>query len=169
MLVTLHSDTHSHSAVLRSVVKTLKSNHLWSMATSAGRRGHVNTAYYCHSDDLLFYFVSERTSAHVTNFFKVPNVAVAIFDSRQPWDSYHRGLQLFGTCREARGALSRAAFAAYAKRFPDYAKYIKTLSAAERRKSSYRFYEFSPTALKVLDERVFGEEVFVSATIRRNT
>lgn len=165
--VDVQSNGFASSAVLRSVLKTLRSNRLWAMATRHRRGGHINTAYFCHTDDLVFYFISDNTSQHVLNFTRTSRVAVAIYDSQQRWDSYHRGLQLFGTCRDTTGARARKAAATYAKRFPSYARYIKSISTAERRRSPYRFYEFRPDTVKLIDEEMFGEEVFVSAEIRR--
>lgn len=128
---------------------------------------HISTAYFSYNDSFDFFFVSDPATNHAQNLKRWPRVAVTIFDTHQAWDSYHRGLQLFGMCRRASSRESIRAYAVHSVRFPEYQKYIEALSPKERRASPYRFYLFRPERLKILDESVFGEEVFVMADVVR--
>ncbi|HEV3469876.1 MAG TPA: pyridoxamine 5'-phosphate oxidase family protein [Pyrinomonadaceae bacterium] len=144
-----------------SVVRILASNMLCSMATYGEKgRVHINTAFFCFSDDLDFYFLSNPASVHCQNISRSPQAAVAIFDSRQLWGTPHRGLQLFGNSALAGGEGENEAHELYSIRFPAYAQFAERLS-------HLRFYSFTPTSVKILDEEEFGEEVFVVAEIVR--
>jgi hypothetical protein len=148
------------------VFDILNRTSLWSMATiSSKNECHIHTAYFSYGADLDCYFVSDTSTEHSRNLLHSPGAAVSVFDSRQPWDSYHRGLQLFGICRRARGREVGKANTVHCARFPDYLKYIDSLSPKERKTSPHRFYIFHPTRIKILDERAFGEEVFISAEV----
>jgi len=75
-------------------------------------------------------------------------------------------MQLFGTCRPARGRHAAKARRLYGKRFPAYARWAAGLRDGDPG-GSYRFYRFRPRRLKVLDEREVGDAVFVVAALRR--
>jgi len=168
MKITLRSPGHDSAALMRSVRRILKEAELWSMATFGPRRTpHVNTAYYSLGDGFDFYFVSDVTTRHIRNLVLSPRVAVAIYNSHQAWDSYHRGMQCFGRCWRANSSESLLAEQAYSARFPAYAKYQKTLTVSDRESSPYRFHLFRPFTLKLLDEAKFGEEVFVPVRVVR--
>jgi uncharacterized protein YhbP (UPF0306 family) len=85
-------------------------------------------------------------------------VAIAVFDSRQSWGKPDRGVQLWGSAREARGTTGRAAEQIYSERFASYA--ATDLSA-------YRLYLFRPRRLKLFDERELGAGTFVTARVTR--
>jgi len=159
-----------HEKLRRSVMKILKKTQLWSMATVGQQNEtHINTAYFCYSETLDLYFVSDPSTKHIQNITSSPRVAVCIFDSHQPWDSYHRGLQLFGRCWSASTAESKKAVSIHSDRFPAYGEYIKGLSREERESTRYRFYVFRPDRIKICDEKAFGEEVFVVADVVRSS
>jgi uncharacterized protein YhbP (UPF0306 family) len=152
--------------LVRPVLSILKRTTLWSMATvSSKNECHINTAYFSYDADLNCYFVSDTATQHTQNLAHSPCAAVTVFDSRQPWDSYHTGLQLFGRSWRASAAESNVARNVHCARFPDYRKYIDSLSVKEVKASPYRFYVFRPDQIKILDERAFGEEVFISADV----
>ena len=165
--IVFKSPGFSAQKVRRSVLRILGRNKLWSMATGRASQSHINTAYFCYGDAFDFYFVSDSTARHIQNIRRSPGCAVAVFDSRQPWNADHSGLQLFGTCRQAIADETAIGLALYSKRFPAYAKYLNTQSAKAIQESTYRFYVFRPRRLKLLDESRFGEEVFVSASVLR--
>ncbi len=168
MNVKLANPDYSSEKLLASVMTVLRKTELWSMATvSSKKESHINTAYFSYSASLDFYFVSGPATKHSQNILSSPRVAICVFDSHQPWDSYHRGLQLFGTCWRASTAESVKAHAVHATRFPAYGEYIEALSPRERKSFPYRFYVFRPDRIKICDERAFGEEVFVLADVVR--
>lgn len=98
-------------------------------------------------------------------------MAMAIFRSSQQWGSPDRGLQLFGTCAEARESEAGRAERLYGRRFPLYSKWVKGATKDEQRRASvlrsYRFYRFLPATVKILDEAEFGGGVFVTVKVRR--
>lgn len=150
-----------------AVARILASNDLCSMATrNADGTLHINTAFFCYSDDLELFFLSEPDSIHCQNVARSPGMAMAVFDSHQRWGAPHRGLQLFGDCTLATGEVKGRARELYSGRFP-YAELLDNLSQEKRRAFSLRFYRFGPLSIKILDEDDFGEEVFVMTTVVR--
>src|SRR5262249_4055969 len=113
-----------------AVHSILKKTTLWSMATiSSKNECHINTAYFSYDGDFIFYFVSDLRAQHCKNLKYSPCAAVTVFDSRQPWDSFHKGLQLFGKSWRASEIESNNASRVHCVRFPDYQKYIESLSS----------------------------------------
>jgi uncharacterized protein YhbP (UPF0306 family) len=158
----------SAARVERTLFRILKKNPLCGFATvTPDGRAHVNTAYFAYSRSLEIYFLSHPDSLHCRNVTANPTMAIAVFESAQTWGALDRGLQLFGTCREARGAVARQAHRAYAARFKPYAQWIAELEADDTA-HEYRFYRFVASRVKVFDEREFGGAVFVTARISRN-
>ncbi len=162
----------SEQRVRRCAFRILQGNVLCSMATvTAGGRSHINTAYFCYSTSLELYFLSAPYSLHAKNLANNHSLAMTVFDSSQTWGKPNRGIQLFGTCRQARGHEAQRAERLYAKRFRNYARWMAATGAAGKRAvdqlRSYRFYRFLPSRVKILDEREFGGAVFVVATIPR--
>jgi uncharacterized protein len=135
----------------------LNASPLCAIATVAPRgRAHVNTAYFAWSPEFDLVWLSEPRAKHSRNVRANDTVAVAVYDSSQVWGEPDRGIQLFGSAREAEGASAQYSEALYAKRFPTYR--LGDLSA-------YRFYRFRPRRLKLFDERALGTGVFVTARI----
>ncbi len=158
----------SEGRARRSILRILRANVLCSMATVTKKnRAHINHAYFCYSPDLEVYFLSDPSSLHCRNLETNSSMAITIFNSSQKWGGSDRGMQLFGTCREARGRQASKAEHSYAKRFRSYGKWRASLSQDERRLFRYRFYHFVPTQVKILDEREFGVGAFVIAALKR--
>jgi hypothetical protein len=137
------------------------------MAT-VGRSGrpHINTAYFAFSGGFELVFLSHPGSLHCRNLERTASAALTVFASRQDWSGPDRGVQLFGRCARAGGRRWRDAERLYARRFHGYRRWKGTLkpdSAADE----FRFYRFVVSSLKLLDERQFGDGVFVSASVRR--
>ena len=130
---------------------------LCAIATvAARRRAHVNTAYFAWTLDLRVVWLSEPGAVHSRNLHANPSVAVAVYDSSQSWGKPDRGIQLFGSAREAGGRAARDAEAVYAGRFPEY---------SDSDVSAYRLYEMRPRAVKLFDERALGAGTFVTARV----
>jgi uncharacterized protein YhbP (UPF0306 family) len=142
------------------VLRILSSNELCSMATrGSGGRVHINTAFFCHGEDLALFFLSDPGSVHCRNLASSSRMAVAVFDTRQAWGAAHEGLQMFGDCAPALGTVAERAGELYSARFPGYATLAPRLS-------HLRLYGFTPRRIKILDEDEFGGEVFVTAEVR---
>ncbi len=153
--------------VSASVFRILASNMLCSMATVTPQgHPHINTAYFSYSDSLQLFFLSHPGSVHCQNLAREPSLAMTVFSSAQQWTNPDEGIQLFGICEEARGSLIDEAERSYANRFQAYASWKGALKGDDSARQ-YRFYLFRVAAVKLLDERSFGDAVFVRASINR--
>ena len=156
------SDQHSKHEMLKSRQQILNKTALLSLATvSDDGSAHINTAFFCNQDEELF-FLSDVRSVHCQNLLRRPHVAATVFDSRQSWSADKAGIQISGTasiCRDASAALARKR---YAKRFPQFASYLK--SQRGHLDKHLQFFAIHIVRYKVLDEKKFGEEIYVSAS-----
>src|SRR2546422_3309966 len=136
-----------------------------------GKRAHINTAYFCYSPDLNFYFLSDPDSLHCKNVERNPSMAMMVMNSSQTWGGSDRGIQLFGTCHRVRGPAAKEAERRYGSRFPAYATWLRRTDRSGRRGAdllrSYAFYRFVPTPIKILDEAEFGGAAFGIASVKR--
>jgi uncharacterized protein YhbP (UPF0306 family) len=155
--------------LLTSVSNILNENELCSMATVTDTgESYIHTAYFCYSDALDLYFISDRSAKHSKNVEHSQSMAVAVFDTHQPWNQPHRGVQLFGKTWMASVPESAKALAIHAARFHAYGDYIKALNPLELMHMPHKFYVFRPETVKVFDEPQFGEETFVTADVIRS-
>ena len=67
---------------------------------------------------------------------------------------------------EARAQENPNAEQLYAQRFPAYSAWRQDLIEGDLA-LAYRFYEFLPQKIKILDEKQFGDAVFVCADVTR--
>lgn len=154
--------------VRRSIFETLDATPLCSVATvSHHKASYIHTAFFAWTTDLLLFFLSDPATRHVSNISKEPSVAVTVFDSRQRWGAALRGLQLFGRCHSVRRTGSEIAHRAYGRRFVGYRRWFATLPHPEQQQVLSRFFVVRVTSLKLLDERRFGEELFLNVTVDR--
>ena len=168
MKVYLKSPDYPDERLHKSVFAILETVTLCSIATNGpDGAAHINAAYFCYTDGMEFYFVSDPGTKHGQNIALQPDIAVAVFDTNQSWGDALRGLQLFGECHIASAMQSATALRTHAGRFHAYGEYIKALNPFERDSSPHKFYVFRPASLKILDEPEFGEETFVTAEIVR--
>jgi uncharacterized protein YhbP (UPF0306 family) len=157
----IERSTRSFSAArLRSVAcELLDASSLCAIATVSPRdRAHVNTAYFAWGPELNIVWLSNPAARHSRNVRTNGKTAVAVYDSNQVWGKPDRGIQLFGSAREAAGKLARRAESLYEARFPAY-----TGSDV----SANVFYRFRPARVKLFDEDALGSGVFVSARVGR--
>src|SRR5437773_8390741 len=88
-----------------AITRLLSENELCSMATlSPGLEAHIHTAFFAWSTDLELSFLSDPASSHARYLERASTMAVAVFDSHQRWGAEHRGIQLFGACRQSEGS-----------------------------------------------------------------
>jgi uncharacterized protein YhbP (UPF0306 family) len=146
--------------VRRSLLRILRASPLCAVATVTPRgQAHIHTCYFAFSGELDLFFISHPASHHARNVEAGPSAAVAVFSSVQRWGGPDRGVQFFGTCGTVPASRRREAEATYAARFPRYAR----MPGSER----LQLYRVRPRRLRLLDEREFGEGVFVEAAVRR--
>jgi uncharacterized protein YhbP (UPF0306 family) len=153
------------SRVRRSVERILDETPLCSMATLSPRiRPHINVAYFAFSRSFELFFVSDPDSLHCRNLARHPWMSIAVYSTRQTWGRPDRGVQLAGTCRQARGEARQLGERCYSGRFPRYRTMLKVSDGIPF--ARYRLYRFVPSILKVLDERELGDGVLVTACVR---
>src|SRR5256712_5087494 len=141
--------------IQRSVFRILRDSALCSMSTVApGNRAHINSAYFCYSPDLNFYFLSDPDSLHCKNVERNPSMAMMVMNSSQTWGGSDRGIQLFGTCHRVRGPAAKEAERRYGSRFSAYATWLRGTDRSGRRGAdllrSYSFFPVLPTPVKIL-------------------
>jgi uncharacterized protein YhbP (UPF0306 family) len=152
----------SGELVQRVVFEILQENTLCSMGTvTPDGLAHINTVYFCYSDELELYFLSHTRSTHCRNLATNSSMAVAIYSPSQRWLGPDRGIQLFGTGIQAEDKEAGKAEELYIKRFSAYKNW------KDGRTEGYRFYRFVVLRLKVLDEANLREALFVSAVVHR--
>lgn len=167
MKLTLASRKTNVRDLRKSIAAILGRTKLCSMATASGSSSpHINTAFFAVDENMTFFFISDRRSKHAKNLRINKRMAIAVYNSGQPWGSELKGIQLVGVAERASPAITRKADQHYRKRFPAYAEYIDSLPADERRRSPHVFFTFKPSEVKVIDEKAFGEEVFITATVK---
>jgi uncharacterized protein YhbP (UPF0306 family) len=150
----------SDRQVKRSVFDILKQNALCSMATvSKNGTAHINTAYFAYSNEPELFFCSYPDSIHCLNLLKNSSMAMTVFESAQTWGKADRGIQLFGSCHEAKLNWRKKAEKVYGSRFKGFVKWKQEIERAEG-EFTLRLYRFVPKKVKILDEPAFGE-VFV--------
>jgi uncharacterized protein YhbP (UPF0306 family) len=151
--------------VRASVCRILEANVLCSIATvTTEGRSHINTAYFSYSDALEIYFLSHPASLHCRNLLTNAAIAMTVFSSAQQWTEPGQGVQLFGTGEQTSRAFADEAERSYSNRFHDYTSWKRTLQDSDLARK-YRFYLFRVSRLKILDERAFGDAIFVSASV----
>jgi uncharacterized protein YhbP (UPF0306 family) len=152
--------------VRRVVFDILEDNTVCSMGTvTPDGLAHLNTVYFCYSDELELYFLSHTRSTHSRNLATNSSLAVAIYAPNQQWLGPDRGLQLFGTGIQAEDTEASKAEELYTKRFSAYKNWKDAHS--DEFNSGYRFYRFVVLRLKVLDEANLREALFVTAVVHR--
>jgi len=153
--------------VARSVARVLEETGLcaWSTVTQEGR-AHINIGYFAQSANLHLYLLSHPASLHCRNVAMNASMAVAVFVSPQEWTAPGRGIQLFGACTEVGDDDVGDAEQMYAHRYPAYGAWKGALKPGDPA-GQYRFYQFVPDRVKILDEAEFGDAVFVQAEIVR--
>jgi uncharacterized protein YhbP (UPF0306 family) len=147
-------------ATLQAVARELLegSSALCAIATvTQDGLAHVNTAYFAWAAPAFdLVWLSDPAAGHSQNLAHNPTAAVAVYDSSQAWGGPDRGIQLFGTAREATGQDLLHAREAYQRRFPAY---------EPTGLGGYRCYRFQPQRMKLFDENTLGAGVFVTVVV----
>jgi nitroimidazol reductase NimA-like FMN-containing flavoprotein (pyridoxamine 5'-phosphate oxidase superfamily) len=153
--------------VQQTTFRLLEENVLCSLATVTPRgRAHIHTAYFAYSDEPELFFYSYPDSQHAKNIRKNPSMAVTIFSPGQTWGVPGRGMQLFGTCREAQQDLEAKAERLYGERFKGFRRWMENQKRSEGRFLLHP-YRFLPERVKLFDDLVFGSGVYVVSSVKR--
>jgi uncharacterized protein YhbP (UPF0306 family) len=163
----LRSPDYPSERLYQAVTRILAANTLCSIATEAEPgHPHIHTAFFAFSADLDLFFLSHPNAAHSRYLSRVPQVAIAVFDSHQIWGTPHAGLQLFGQAGPAQEVHADRARALYAARFPQYL-HDQPQPGRGPASSALLFFRFHPHRAKIFDEAAFGDEVHITAVIER--
>lgn len=159
-----HPD-YSDQEISSSIGDILHSNILCSIATSRSGESYIHTAYYCFNNQMEFYFISDPATQHSKNINENPSVAIAVYDSRQPWDNNKRGLQIFGRCRAATGKKLVEGTMLYLQRFTGLKQWIQHPDDFIRGAINSQLYVITSHSVKLFDEDNFGEENYIELRI----
>ncbi len=155
----------SDKRVRKCIYRILQSSNLCSMSTvTKANRAHINVAYFAYTKKgrLEIFYISYPDSLHSKNLLSNPSMGMAIYGSHQEWGGHDRGMQLIGSCEEAKGATLRKAESIYGTRFPRYSSWKKQFTE-EKGGFQLRSYRFIPTVAKFLDEseKEYGDALVV--------
>src|SRR2546422_8958446 len=165
MTIQILHEKFSNHRVRQSILRLLEENALCSISTVTPRnRAYINTAYFAYSENVELFLYSYPDSQHSKNLERNTSMAITIFRSAQAWGNPDRGMQLFGSCKEAHGKLAVRAERTYASRFPAFKKWKDDLEREEG--FGLQAYRFMPASVKLLDEPKFGGGVFIIASLK---
>ena len=119
---------------------------------------HVFTAFIAADERLDVYFLSVRGSGHGNLLREEREAAMAVYDSRQEWDEWKEGIQMWGRLRLAEEEEGRRC---YERRFPEYKEWLEGEGKGSEKAEVYR-YEWD--RVRVLAEAEWGEEEFREAS-----
>ena len=122
---------------------------------------HVFTAYIAADEGLNVYFISVRGSGHGDLLRGEREAAMAVYDSRQEWDDWKNGIQMWGRLRLTRGKEEEEGRRCYEGRFPEYKVWLEGEGKGSEKSEVYR-YEWN--RIRVLAEADWGEEKFREAS-----
>jgi uncharacterized protein YhbP (UPF0306 family) len=153
--------------VEQSVLAIMDSTRLLTLATVTPE-GHPSAcnALFAYDSYCRLYILTPPSTEHAFNVERNGWAAVTIADSQQTGDGGKRGLQIKASARRAEGEELREGLAAYRDRYPGTRDALASEEALEESGWESRIYVIIPETIKVFDERVFGEEKWISVTPR---
>ena len=122
---------------------------------------HVFTVYIAADEQLNVYFVSEKGNTHSKLVKGERRAAMAVYDSRQEWDEWKDGIQMWGRLRVAVGKEAEEGRRCYEGRFPEYKWWVEGEGKDSERAQVYRYVW---DRIRVLAEADWGEEEFREIT-----
>lgn len=145
-----------------SILEILEENILLSMATiKDGNQSYINTAFFCFNKYLEFYILTNPKSQHCRNLLSNKSVALAIFNSHQPWTEDVKGLQLRGECELAKGKKLLEGTTLYLKRFAALGEWIKHPKDFSMGVIETKLYVIRTNWLQLYDSARFGDDNFI--------
>ncbi|MGE7435303.1 pyridoxamine 5'-phosphate oxidase family protein [Kitasatospora sp. NPDC001175] len=139
-----------------------------SLATASPEHGpHANLAFFAHDEDLVLYFVSERSTRHSRHLAEDARAAATVFLPPPAFGEQLRGVQLTGGAGEAWGRQAEAALAAYRRRYPAFAQDPEVRHQFLTGGGAAALYRFQVERLTVVDEPHFGRRNYLRAQVLR--
>ena len=168
LVLTVDHDPAMAGAVEQSVNEILNSAPLLALATTGLDEGpHANTAYFAHDDDLVLYFVSERSTRHCLNVLDDPRATAAISITPPTYGEDLRGVQLAGVVAEVSPQQTEHALTVYREKFPSFAADPAVQERFHRAEGPAVLYRLRVDSLVVIDEPRFGRRHYIRATAAR--
>jgi uncharacterized protein YhbP (UPF0306 family) len=118
----------TYKAYVLKAKEIIEQNNYMVLATcNKNRNPWASVVFYAYDYEYNFYFISAADSLHVKNLSENPNVAIAIFDSKQAF-GLSEGVQIEGTLSEMEdevklsksrpSRLKSSMYAYYSRMFP---------------------------------------------------
>lgn len=139
-----------------------------TLATAGPERGpHANLAFFAYDQDLVLYFVSERSTRHSLHLAEEARAAATVFLPPPVFGEQLRGVQLTGGAGEAWGRQAEAALAAYQGRYPAFARDPEVREQFLTGGGAAALYRFQVEELTAVDEPHFGRRNYLRARVVR--
>ncbi|MFI9329937.1 pyridoxamine 5'-phosphate oxidase family protein [Kitasatospora sp. NPDC052868] len=139
-----------------------------TLATAGHEHGpHANLAFFAYDDDLVLYFVSERSTRHSHHLAEEARAAATVFLPPPVFGEQLRGVQLTGGAGEAWGLQAEAALAAYQARYPSFAQDEEVRRQFLTGGGAAALYRFQVEELTAVDEPNFGRRNYLRAAVLR--
>jgi uncharacterized protein YhbP (UPF0306 family) len=110
----------------------------------------IAPVYFAAATSTRLYVLTSPTSRHARAWREKQPVAIAVYDSSQPFELPKRGLQLTALPRRIAEQDSADAIKTYGSRFPTMHSWLSRPEDFDQLES--RFYELTVVAAKVFDE-----------------
>ena len=156
----------SSAELAESVSAILDETRVLGLATTtaAGSPAACN-AHFAYDAACRLYILTPPSTGHVQNILRDGRVAVVVSDTQQTGDGGMRGLQIVGRAAPAAGEELVQGLAAYRERFPATATALASEEAFEASGWESRIYVIWPEIVTVFDERRFGTERWIEASV----
>jgi uncharacterized protein YhbP (UPF0306 family) len=156
-------DNTSPEALEGSIVAIMYDVALAAVTALSDGELWIAPVYFAAATSTRLYVLTSPTTRHALAWREDQPVAIAVYDSTQPFEMPKRGLQLTALPRRVAEHDSADAIETYGSRFPSMRSWLSRPEDFDRLES--RFYEMTVTAAKVFDEPRFGTEVWLHATV----
>ena len=140
---------------------------LVTLATAGSQGPHASPVFFAADDELVLYFVSERTTRHARGLTVDGRMSGAVFLDPPVYGEQLQGVQLHGVASEVLPEGRSRALAVYRRRYPAFAKGAEMQDAFRRGDGPAALYRFVVSDLTLLDEPRLGRRVYVPATVVR--
>lgn len=141
----------------KDLLAYLQTQHLMAIST-VGDAPWASTVFFVADEALNLYFVSDPDSDHCSHITKNPNVAMAIFDSRQRVSDQKIGVQMKGRAVQLADPESiRGPLSLWNGHNPGFEQVI-TVENMEKGMIHSKVYKISPTYVKFFNEKLYGSE-----------
>lgn len=140
---------------------------LVTLATAGPQGPHASPVFFAVDDELVLYFVSERTTRHARGLTADGRMSGAVFLEPSVYGEQLQGVQLRGAASEVLPEGRSPALTVYRRRYPAFAGEAEVRDAFRRGDGPAALYRFVVSDLTLLDEPRLGRRVYVSATVVR--